>query len=57
MRMPLTCAQGVAALKHVVPVVFNQPANSPLSKALKHVSFETIHDFLGLDNADIDDLK
>ena len=54
--MPPTRAQGVSALEHVVRVVLNQSTDSPVSKMLTHVGLETIHDLLGLDHADIDDL-
>ena len=55
--MPLQRTQAVSALEHVVRVVFNQSADSPVSKTLIYVGFETIHDLLGLDHADIDDLN
>jgi len=51
-----TRAQGVSALEHIVRVVLNQSTDSPVSKMLTHVSLEMIHDLLGLDHADIDDL-
>ena len=55
--MQLSCNQTVSILDHIILVVFNQLANSPISLALTLAGLDTIHDFLGIDNGNINDLS
>ena len=51
-----TRANHAAIYKHLIEVVMNQDADSPLSKSLKKGGYDMIADVLAMSNADIDAL-
>jgi hypothetical protein len=55
--MPLTRAQGEAALNYVVLTVLNQPDDGPLMKSLRNDSINDVSDFPSLQEIDIENLK
>ena len=54
--MPLTRAQGEAALRHVVRIVMNQPNDGPLEKSLANAMIDNVGDLGSLIETDIEDL-